>query len=171
MTARGLGFCVVVAGCVPHPSAPARPTGATVVTLNTGSVTAPDREAILAAVATAGVTPCYAELLGRNPAAYGDVVVRFTITPEGQAVEPATDFSTLADDTATDCILAAVAAVPFPHRDIRITVVYPFVLLTERTPPEVARALRDRYGLLSPSEKAIPDDPRSPVPAGVIVVW
>jgi hypothetical protein len=80
-------------------------------------------------------------------------------------------FATLGDDTAAQCAADAVKAVAFPTRDTPITIVYPFLLLTERTPPEVARALKDRYGLLSAEERKIPEDPKTPPPPGVIVVW
>ncbi len=156
--------------CVPK-APPAATPSATVVQLDTGGVSAPDRDAILRAVATAAVRPCFEALLGRDPTRYGEVVVRFSITAAGTVDSTAPEFSTLGDDAAASCVAEAVKGVAFPPRDASISVLYPFLLLTERTPPEVARALKDRYGLLTDADRKIADDPRTPPPPGVVVVW
>lgn len=157
--------------CAPKaPPAPLPGTG-TVVQLDTEGVSTAQKAAMLRALEGAAVRPCFEALLARAPQAYGEVVIRFTVGPGGLVTDASPTFSTLGDDEAARCVAEAVRAVVFPDRDIPITVVYPFLLLTERTPPEVSRALRDRYGLLPESERDPGTDPRSPVPPGIVVVW
>ena len=158
--------------CAPKAIPPLPPPGAgTVVELTTTAISTADKDAILRTVATAAVRPCFETLIAAHPSVYGEVVVRFTVPPSGAVEGAAADFSTLGDAAADACIAAAVKAVPFQRRDMPITVLYPFLLLTERTPPEVARALKSRYGLLSEAETAVEGDPRVPAPPGVIVLW
>lgn len=157
--------------CAPKPPPPPLPGTGTVVQLDTTGVSTADKAAVVRALEGAAVRPCFEALLARAPQAYGEVVVRFTVGPGGVVTEAAPTFATLGDDEAAACVATAVQGVRFPDRDIPITVVYPFLLLTERTPPEVSRALRDRYGLLPEAEKDPGSDPRSPVPPGIVVVW
>lgn len=165
-------FLVSLLACNPKVKLPPpAPPGATVVSLQTTAVTTADKESILRTVATASVTPCFEALLLRAPTAFGEVLVRFTIAPDGTVSDARPDFATLGDHDAETCVADAVRAVKFPNRDKEITVVYPFLLLTERTPPEVSRTLRDRYGLLSESERNPGTAPDDPPPPGIVVVW
>lgn len=168
----GVAPLLLLAACAPKPPPPAPPLGhGTVVQLESAGVAAAEKAAVLRALQGAEVRPCFEALLARTPEAYGEVVVRFTVGTGGGVTDAAAQFSTLADSEADGCVAAAVRATPFPNRDTPITVVYPFLLLTERTPPEVARALRDRYGLLPEHEKDPSGDPRTPIPPGIVVVW
>ncbi len=157
--------------CVPKPVAPPPLGNATLVQLDTGGALSAEREAVLRALRAADVRPCFEALLAANPLAYGEVVVRFTVGPGVAVTEAAPAFSTLGDAATDQCVADAVRGVPFPNRDTAITVLYPFLLLTERTPLEVGRALRDRYGLLPENEKDPGSEPGSPVPSGLVVVW
>ncbi len=150
---------------------PAATKLATLVELQTSAVNSAEKEAILRAVSTAAVRPCFEALLLRSPLAYGDVVVEFTVGVDGLVSASRPQFSTLGDADAELCVAEAVRPVVFRKRDNPITVLYPFLLLTERTPPEVARALRDRYGLLPEAEADPTGDPLQPPPPGVVVVW
>lgn len=159
-------------GCAPKPIPPPPPPGSgTVVELTTNAISTADHDAILRAVSSAAVRPCFEALIAARPTLYGEVVVRFTVAPTGGVEWAEPDFSTLGDAVADTCIAEAVKAVPFAVRDMPITVLYPFLLLTERTPSEVARALKSRYGLLSESEATVDGDPRIAPPPGVIVLW
>lgn len=163
---------VLLAGCAPKPVPPPPPPGAgTLVELSTGTVSSADRDEILRRVATAPVRPCFEALLSGHPTAYGEVVVRFTIGVTGAVEAAAADFATLGDTEAEACVAAAVRTVAFPNRDTPITVLYPFLLVTERTPPEIVRALKTRYGLLNEAETDVSGDPRTPPPPGVVVLW
>lgn len=162
----------LLVGCAPRPVPPPPPPGAgTVIELTTGTVSTADRDAILRLVATAPVRPCFEALLSGHPTAHGEVVVRFTIGASGAVEAAAPDFATLGDADAEACVASAVRAVAFPNRDMPITVLYPFLLVTERTPPEIVRALKARYGLLSEAETTVSGDPRTPPPPGVLVLW
>jgi hypothetical protein len=162
----------LVAGCNPKVALPPpAPAQATLISLETSAVTTADKETILRVVATAAARPCFEALLLRAPTAYGEVLVAFTIAPTGRVSSSRPQFGTLGDPEAEQCIADAVAAVAFPTRDIEITVLYPFLLLTERTPPEVARSLRDRYGLLTEAERHPGSAPDDLPPPGVVVVW
>ncbi len=163
---------LLLGACAPkHPTATPPPGTATLVQLDTGGARSVEKEAILRALQATAARPCFETLLAANPLAYGEVVVRFTVGPGAAVTEAAPAFSTLGDAAADQCVADAVRAVPFPNRDTAITVLYPFLLLTERTPAEVARALRDRYGLLPENEKDPGSEPGSPIPPGLVVVW
>lgn len=141
------------------------------VELQTGSTAAADRTELLGRLATAPVRACFESLLARAPLAHGEVVVAFTIGTDGKVSESRPDFATLADPEAEQCVADAVRQVSFTPRDASLSVLYPFVLITERTPLEVARALKLRYGLL-PKEEANPSgDPRVLPPPGIVVIW
>lgn len=158
--------------CAPKRPAPTPPPGnATLVQLDTGGVLSAEKQAILLALGATDARSCFEGLLAANPLAYGEVVVRFTVGPGIAVTEAAPAFSTLGDAATDQCVADAVRAVPFPNRDTAVTVLYPFLLLTERTPLEVARALRDRYGLLPDRERSPGTEPGSPVPPGLVVVW
>ncbi len=159
-------------GCAPKPAPPEPGPGlATLVELQSSAVAAVDRQAISTAVATAPVRPCFEGLLARAPTANGEVIVEFTVGTAGLVTDSVASFSTVGDDEAAACVADAVRRVQFPTRAEPLSVRYPFLLVTDRTPPEVARALKARYGLLPASDIDPSGDPRSPVPPGVVVVW
>lgn len=162
----------LLAGCNPPVKVPpAPPPRATVVSLQTSAVTSADKEAILRTVAAADARPCFEALLLRSPTTYGEVLVQFTIAPDGTVSDTRPEFATLGDPDAERCVAESVRAVRFGNRDTAITVLYPFLLLTERTPPEVGRALRDRYGLIPESERNPGSAPDDVPPPGIVVVW
>ncbi|MBM4390049.1 MAG: AgmX/PglI C-terminal domain-containing protein [Deltaproteobacteria bacterium] len=158
--------------CAPKEVPPEPPRGvATVVEMQASEAASADRQAITEAVATTPVRPCFEALLARTPAAHGEVVVEFTVGTAGLVTESRAAFATLGDDEAAACVADAVRRVQFPPRGEELGVRYPFVLITDRTPPEVARALKARYGLLPERELDPSGDPRAPIPPGVVVVW
>ncbi len=158
--------------CAPKEIPPEPPKGvATVVEMQTSEVASADRQAITAAVATAPIRPCFESLLARAPGAHGEVVVEFTVGTAGLVTASVPAFATLGDDEAATCVADAVRRVQFPTRADELSVRYPFVLITDRTPPEVSRALKSRYGLLPENELDPSGDPRAPIPPGVVVVW
>ena len=88
-------FLVTLLACNPKVKLPPpAPPGATVVSLQTTAVTTADKESILRTVATASVTPCFEALLLRAPTAFGEVLVRFTIAPDGTVSDARPDFAT-----------------------------------------------------------------------------
>ena len=105
------------------------------------------------------------------PTAHGEVVVRFTIGVAGIVEDSVASFGTLGDGDAEACVAQSVFAIHFASRPEALTVWYPFLLITDRTPPEVARAIKDRYGLLPEKEAEAHGDPRTPPPPGIVVVW
>jgi hypothetical protein len=159
-------------GCAPKIEvAPAEAPGVTLLELSTTGVAAGDRAAVTAAMQTAPVKPCFEALLAHSPRASGEVVVDFTISSSGIVESARPSFGTLGDAEAESCVAGAVQSVVFPARATPLSVRYPFLLITERTPPEVARALKDRYGLLPKNDLDPGGDPRTPPPPGIVVVW
>ena len=153
------------------PSLPVTPGPATLVEMTTADVAVSEKTALYAALASAPIKPCFEALLAQNPNANGEVVVRFTIGTAGLVEESVAAFATLGDATAESCVANAVRTLQFATRTEPLTVRYPFLLVTDRTPPEVARALKQRYGLLPDQETDPSGDPRLPPPPGVVVVW
>jgi hypothetical protein len=167
-----LRLVALLAACNPKvPAPPPVAPPATLVSLQSSAVSSSDKEVVLRVLASTEVRPCFEALLLRSPTAYGDVAVQFTIGSDGTVTEARPQFATLGDAEAEACVAASVQALRFPNRDMPITVLYPFVLITERTPAEVGRALRDRYGLLPENEKDPGSGPNDPPPPGVVVVW
>lgn len=132
----------------------------------------PVREQLLRTLATATVAPCYEAALARDPRAYGEVVVEFTAGADGAVAEAGVHLSTLGDAAAETCVVDAVRALAFPGVTAdRLTVVYPFVFASDATPPEVARALKVRYGLLPAEPEGDPTNPKAETPSGVVYLW
>jgi hypothetical protein len=132
----------------------------------------PVREQLLRTLATAAVAPCYEAALGRDPRLYGELVVELSIQADGRVVDASARLSTLGDAEAEACTLGAVRALSFPGvTQGTLTVVYPFVFTSDATPPEVARALKQRYGLLPPESDERMVDPRDDAPPGVVYLW
>jgi TonB family protein len=162
----------LLAGCAARTAPAAAPPRVGVVNVVGAPSVVSERDAIRAALAGAPVTRCYEALLQRAPLAAGDVVVRFRIGAAGLVEESSVDHATLGDTDAERCVADAVRAVQFrtPSRP-GLTVVYPFLFTSGATPPEVARALRVRYGLEPEIPPGDPLDPKaSPVP-GIVTLW
>lgn len=158
--------------CAHHDTPIAPPPKAGLVEVARTSPAVPERQAVLRVLAGAQPVACYEAALARNPAAYGEVVVRFTIGAAGLVDDAAPQFSTLADDVAERCVADSVRRLQFPAPSRPgLTVVYPFLFTSDGTPPEVARALKVRYGLLSEDVDADLTDPKAEPPPGVVLVW
>lgn len=123
-------------------------------------------------LATAVVGPCYEAALTRDPGLYGEVVVRFTALADGKVDDAGVHLSTLGDAVAEACVLDAVRRLSFPGVTTdRLTVVYPYLFASDATPPEVARALKVRYGLLAADPAGDPTNPKDETPAGMVYLW
>lgn len=163
----------LLGACAPHAARPpeALPR-AGVVEVKRESPTVPERDAVLRVLALANPTACYEAALARDPAAYGEVVVRFRIGAAGLVEDSVPTFSTLGDDVAERCVADAVRRLQFPAPSHPgLTVVYPFLFTSDGTPPEVARALKLRYGLVTDDPEIDLTDPKAEPPPGVVLVW
>jgi hypothetical protein len=100
----------------------------------------------------AKMTACYLPALEREPMLYGELVVGLSLSAEGEATEAKLVFATIGDEEMQGCVLAKAQALQFPalRRD-KVTVSYPYLFTTDRTPSEVVRALKVRHGLIPPS--------------------
>ena len=144
---------------------------ATVVELAVPAGTVPLRDRMREALAGAPVTPCYAALLVREPAAYGEVVVEVVVGRDGVVTEGRVYFSTLAEEAAR-CVVDVVRSQSLPPAPQDAFVVrYPYLFSSTATPPEIARAMRVRYGLEPAVPPGNPEDPKAPRPPGIITTW
>jgi hypothetical protein len=165
-----LGACVPKPPPVTDPLPP--PPSAGLVEVSGVAAKAAPRDTLLRTLATALVAPCYEGALTRDPHRYGEVVVRFTTVADGSVPEAEVFLSTLADDVAEACVVAAVRALAFPAVTAdRLTVIYPFLFTSDATPPEVARALKVRYGLMPADPPGDPTNPKESTPPGVVYLW
>jgi hypothetical protein len=166
---------LLLAACAPKPVPPAPlppPPSANLVEVAGVATRAAPRETLLRTLSAAVVAPCYELALARDPGAYGEVVVRFTTVADGWVSDATVFLSTLGDDAASGCVIAAVKALTFPGVTAdQLTVLYPFLFTSDATPPEVARALKVRYGLLPPDPPGDPTNPKEPRPPGVVYLW
>lgn len=164
----------VLAGCAggARTASPAAPPTVGVVNVEGRPAGRSERDAIHAALASAPVARCYEALLQRSPTAAGDVVVRFRIGAAGLVEDTVVQHATLGDADAERCVADAIRAVQFraPSRP-GLTVVYPFLFTSGATPPEVARALRVRYGLEPEIPPGDPLDPKAPPVSGIVTLW
>ena len=70
------------------------------------------------------------------------------------------------------CVVEAVRVLVFPGVTTdRLTVVYPFLFTSDATPPEVARSLKVRYGLVPADPGGDPTNPKAETPEGVVYLW
>ncbi|MDP2309309.1 MAG: AgmX/PglI C-terminal domain-containing protein [Pseudomonadota bacterium] len=130
------------------------------------------KELLRRTLATALVGPCYEAALGRDPRRYGEVVVRFTALADGKVEDAGVHLSTLGDDVAEACVLDAVRVLSFPGVTTdRVTVVYPFLFASDATPPEIARSLKVRYGLLPADPGGDGTNPKDETPPGMVYLW
>ena len=132
-----------------------------------------DRMAVAIDVVRPQSLACYQAALRRNPYAYGEVVVAVSVDGEGRARDASVVLETLGDDALVTCIEGIVRNVKFPVPGTPGTNGrYPFLFTSDLTPPEVVRALQDRYGLLPPEpmetdHKGMFQQP----PLGTVVTW
>jgi len=82
---------------------------------------------------------------------YGEMVVGLELKAEGSVTEGKVLFATITDEDMQACVLDKAKALEFPalSRD-GIKASYPYLFTTDRTPPEVVRALKVRHGLIPP---------------------
>jgi hypothetical protein len=72
--------------------------------------------------------------------------------------DPEFVFSTIGDEAMRDCVLAKAADLVFPtiqRQSVKAS--YPYLFTSDRTPPEVVRALKVRHGLIPPDPTANPE--------------
>lgn len=130
------------------------------------------KELLRRTLATAAVGPCYEAALTRDPRRYGEVVVRFTALADGKVDDVGVHLSTLGDDAAEACVVETVRALSFPGVTTdRLTVVYPFLFASDATPPEIARSLKVRYGLLPSDPGGESMNPMDATPPGMVYLW
>ena len=181
----GLGLM----GCVRQPSAINGPEEAATVSashieVDTSALGLPDtkpnetveRAGIRRVLQGAGAaaTTCYGAALSRMPDLHGEVIVRFAIDADGQAKDVTTSLTTIGDLEMVQCVEQVVSQLAFPvPSKASLTVRYPFVFTSDRTPPEVTRTLLTRYGLLeeeeSGSDFTLEDE--SPPTEGTYQTW
>ncbi len=138
----------------------------------------PSRERRLVAEVFRSAEPeaqiCYQRALKTDPYLYGEVVVRFVLGPEGEVADANAVMDTLGDPQLVACVEDLVASLEFPLQDSGIRGGrYPFLFVSDLTPPEVVRALRVQYGM------ALPEDSNDREPGaldqqpefGTVEVW
>ena len=92
---------------------------------------------------------CFSTALQADPFLYGEVVVGVEIGSDGRVSAAEILFSTIADEGMRSCVQERATTLAFPglSRD-GIKASYPYLFVTDRTPPEVVRALKVRHGLI-----------------------
>ncbi|MDP2315906.1 MAG: AgmX/PglI C-terminal domain-containing protein [Pseudomonadota bacterium] len=169
-------LCAALVACAPkvppvEVAPPPAPSAGLVEVTGMAAKAAP-KELLRRVLATAAVGPCYEAALARDPRLYGEVVVRFTALADGRVEGVDVHLSTLGDAAAEACVLDAVRVLPFPGVTTdRLTVVYPFLFTSDATPPEVARALKVRYGLVPTDPGGDSTNPKDETPEGMIYLW
>ena len=99
--------------------------------------------------AQAAATTCYGAALLRAPDLHGEVLIRFSIAADGSARDVGTGLTTIGDMEMVQCVEGVVSQLTFPDPSKEaLTVRYPFVFTSDRTPAEVTRTLLLRYGLM-----------------------
>lgn len=167
-------LALLLVGCASKSGAvsSASPPSAGLVEVKGRGAPVPVREQLLRTLTGAPAAPCYEAALARDPYAYGEVVVAFTVDAAGQVVEAGVHLATLGDAAAEACVVAAVQALRFPAVTAdRLAVLYPFVFTSDATPPVVARALKVKYGLAPAEPEGDPTDPKAETPPGVVYLW
>ena len=110
---------------------------------------------------------CYAEGVERNPSLHGDLVARVDIQGDGTVGAASVTRTTLRDEEVGACVVAALQQLrfPSPSKD-PLVVSYPYVFVSDLTPPEVVRALYIKYGFIDPDEETSDDDKRKSQKSG-----
>jgi hypothetical protein len=116
----------------------------------------------------ATMADCYVAALEQAPMLYGELVVGVTLNAAGEVSNPEFVFATIGDETMKACVLEKVAGLAFPPLQRKsVKASYPFLFTSDRTPPEVVRALKVRHGLIPPDPAVNPDqDPEAPPQRG-----
>jgi hypothetical protein len=111
------------------------------------------------------MTDCYLPALARDPMVYGELVVGVTLSQSGEVSNPELVFATITDPTMRECVLEQVAQLAFPPlKRESVKASYPYLFTSDRTPPEVVRALKVRHGLIPPDPVTNPDQDPSAIP-------
>jgi hypothetical protein len=104
---------------------------------------------------------CYADGVDRNPSLHGDLVARIDIVSDGSVGAVVVTRTTLHDDGVGSCVVAALQSLSFPAPSKEALVVsYPYVFVSDLTPPEIVRALYIKYGFIDPDDETSDDDKR-----------
>lgn len=101
------------------------------------------------------VKNCYVSSLGKKPDLEGRVIVRFTVSKDGDVTEAQTQETTMNHPPTEDCINTAVKTWKFPKPQGGgiVIISYPFVLKANGPPPP------------NKSENKAPPAPPAPAPA------
>jgi hypothetical protein len=130
------------------------------------------RSVLESARAAAGT--CYGAAVRRSPDLHGEIIVRFSLAAAGTPLDVAASLATVTDAQMVACVESVVGGLTFP-RPIKqgLVVRYPFVFTSDRTPPEVTRALLIRYGLLPPTDTnlAVDFDKKPTKEKGTYQTW
>ena len=78
-----------------------------------------------------GMQACYERQLRSDPTIEGRLVVRFTITPDGDVAIAIITENDTSDSDLGDCVLAELRRMTFPESDTSIEVTYPFLFQPE----------------------------------------
>ncbi len=128
-----------------------------------------ERDAILAVLKTSqpAAQACYVDAVGRDPHLHGDLVARVDIVADGSVGRATITRTTLRDDGLGPCVAQALEALTFPapSKD-PLVVSYPYVFVSDLTPPEVVRALYIKHGFLDPDDEIPEDDKRKELASG-----
>lgn len=101
---------------------------------------------------------CYLPALERDPMLYGELVVGLTLNAAGEVSDPEFVFTTISDEPMRACVLEQVTQLTFPPlKRESVKASYPYLFTSDRTPPEVVRALKVRHGLIPPNPVGNPD--------------
>jgi hypothetical protein len=124
------------------------------------------------ALDAAPVAPCYEAALLRAPDLWGEVVAELELDATGAVSESSVYLTTVADDALVACVLEVARGIRFPAPpQAGLRVRYPWVFTSDRTPPEVARALRVRYAGEPAVPPGDPHDRRTPLAPGTVTLW
>jgi hypothetical protein len=116
----------------------------------------------------AAMADCYVVALEQAPMLYGELVVGVTLNAAGEISNPEFVFTTIGDETMKACVLEKVAGLTFPALQREsVKASYPYLFTSDRTPPEVVRALKVRHGLMPPDPAGNSEqDPDAPPQRG-----
>lgn len=120
------------------------------------------------------VLPCYQAALARNPFAYGEILLRYSLNEDGSPARVETRLDTVGDPELVACVEGVVRDLRFaaPSRS-GASDHYPFIFSTDRTPPEIVRAMKARHGFQTHDEnpEQDPGDPERVAPPGTVETW
>ncbi|HJN72340.1 MAG TPA: AgmX/PglI C-terminal domain-containing protein [Myxococcota bacterium] len=117
----------------------------------------PERDEMLAVLDAAApeVESCYLTELRVDARSYGDLVFVATLAADGSVQDVEVSLSTMSR-RMDRCVAAVFIQLEFPAPvEAGTTMRYPLVFTTELTPPEVARALKLKHGLIDAEQEAL----------------